>query len=181
MSPVAPWSAHDTQLLFSVSLGLAIIIGLISGFKIVPFFSILIGTFVTGLVAGVPADKLGFNFTEGAGQLLGDAGIIIALGAMLGALLAESGAAGSNRFSIAAARAWCDSAVGDGGRYACYRAAAVFRGGACSNGTDYFCYGPPLREADSDDCDSRSRGTDHVARAVTTASRSVDCCQSPAC
>jgi gluconate:H+ symporter, GntP family len=93
MSPVAPWSAHDTQLLFSVSLGLAIIIGLISGFKIVPFFSILIGTFVTGLVAGVPADKLGFNFTQGAGQLLGDAGIIIALGAMLGALLAESGAA----------------------------------------------------------------------------------------
>jgi gluconate:H+ symporter, GntP family len=59
----------------------------------VPFFSILIGTFVTGLVAGVPADKLGFNFTQGAGQLLGDAGIIIALGAMLGALLAESGAA----------------------------------------------------------------------------------------
>jgi GntP family gluconate:H+ symporter len=93
MSPVAPWSAHDTQLIFSVSLGLAIIVGLISGFKIVPFFSILIGTFVTGLVAGVPADKLGFNFTQGAGQLLGDAGVIIALGAMLGALLAESGAA----------------------------------------------------------------------------------------
>src|ERR1700693_2457884 len=93
MSTGAPWSAHDTQLLFSVSLGLAIIIGLISGFKIVPFFSILIGTFVTGLVAGVPADKLGFNFTQGAGQLLGDAGIIIALGAMLGALLAETGAA----------------------------------------------------------------------------------------
>jgi GntP family gluconate:H+ symporter len=102
MSSVAPWTAHDTQLLFSVSLGLAIIIALISGLKIVPFFSILIGTFVTGLVAGVPADKLGFNFTQGAGHLLGDAGIIIALGAMLGALLTIGAGGGLKQTLIAA-------------------------------------------------------------------------------
>jgi gluconate:H+ symporter, GntP family len=82
---------YATNIFCIVRSSLAIIVGLISGFKIVPFFSILIGTFVTGLVAGVPADKLGFDFTQGAGQLLGDAGIIIALGAMLGALLGWCG------------------------------------------------------------------------------------------
>lgn len=61
------WLAHDTQLIVCCLLAIVAIIVLISVCKLTPFLSILIGTFI--------------------------AGIIIALGAMLGALMAESGAA----------------------------------------------------------------------------------------
>lgn len=87
------WSLQDTDLLVATLLSLVLIVVLISGFKIVPFFAILSGAFTAGLLSGVPIGKVGHLFAEGAGRLLGDAGIIIALGAMLGALLAESGAA----------------------------------------------------------------------------------------
>lgn len=58
-----------------------------------PFLSILIGTFIAGLGAGLPAEAVAKAFSKGAGSILGEAGIIIALGSMLGALMAESGAA----------------------------------------------------------------------------------------
>ncbi len=87
------WSNHDTQLIVATCFSLAAIVVLIGAFRIVPFFSILIGSFVAGLSGGVPLDEFARTFTEGAGHLLGDAGTIIALGAMLGALVAESGAA----------------------------------------------------------------------------------------
>jgi GntP family gluconate:H+ symporter len=87
------WSAHDTRLLLACALGLASIIVLISALKIAPFLSILIGTFVAGFTASLPLEAVASAFSKGAGALLGDIGIIIALGAMLGALMAESGAA----------------------------------------------------------------------------------------
>lgn len=58
-----------------------------------PFLSILVGTFAAGFSAGLPLEAVAEAFSKGAGALLGDFGIIIALGAMLGALMAESGAA----------------------------------------------------------------------------------------
>jgi len=66
---------------------------LISVLKIAPFLSILLGTFLAGASAGLPLEKIASSFSKGAGSLLGEAGIIIALGAMLGALMADSGAA----------------------------------------------------------------------------------------
>jgi len=72
------WVAHDTRL---ISCCLAAIL------------SILIGTFIAGLGAGLPAEAVAKAFSKGAGGILGEAGIIIALGSMLGALMAESGAA----------------------------------------------------------------------------------------
>jgi GntP family gluconate:H+ symporter len=90
---LAAWSSHDTRLLLACALGLASIILLISALKIAPFLSILIGTFVAGFTASLPLEAVAGAFSKGAGALLGDIGIIIALGAMLGALMAESGAA----------------------------------------------------------------------------------------
>ncbi|WP_087046526.1 GntT/GntP/DsdX family permease [Caballeronia ptereochthonis] len=90
---LAPWSAHDTQLLIACALGLAIIIVSISVLKLAPFLSILVGTFAAGFAAHQPLEAIAQAFSKGAGALLGDVGIIIALGAMLGALMAESGAA----------------------------------------------------------------------------------------
>ncbi|WP_321797847.1 gluconate:H+ symporter [Caballeronia sp. J97] len=92
-STLAPCSAHDTQLLIACALGLAIIIVSISLLKLAPFLSILVGTFAAGFSAHQPLEAIAQAFSKGAGALLGDVGIIIALGAMLGALMAESGAA----------------------------------------------------------------------------------------
>ncbi|BCF88413.1 gluconate:H+ symporter [Paraburkholderia largidicola] len=92
-APLSPWSAHDTRLILSCALGLALIIVFISALKLAPFLSILIGTFAAGFTAQLPLETVASSFSKGAGALLGDVGIIIALGAMLGALMADSGAA----------------------------------------------------------------------------------------
>ncbi|PLZ00276.1 gluconate transporter [Burkholderia sp. WAC0059] len=92
-STLAPWSFHDTRLILSCLLGLAVIIAFISVLKLAPFLSILVGTFAAGAAAGLPLGSIAGAFSKGAGGLLGNVGLIIALGAMLGALMAESGAA----------------------------------------------------------------------------------------
>ncbi|TWC74330.1 GntP family gluconate:H+ symporter [Pseudomonas sp. SJZ103] len=89
----AAWMLHDTRLMLCVLLAIASIIVLISATKLPPFLSILIGTFIAGVGAGLPAEEVAKAFSKGAGTILGEAGIIIALGSMLGALMAESGAA----------------------------------------------------------------------------------------
>lgn len=90
---IAAWAAQDTRLLLSVLIALIAIVALISFLKIAPFLSILLGTFIAGTGAGLPLEKIASSFSKGAGSILGEAGIIIALGAMLGALMADSGAA----------------------------------------------------------------------------------------
>jgi len=89
----AAWMIHDTRLIVCCLVAIATIIILISATKLPPFLSILIGTFIAGIGAGLPAEAVAKAFSKGAGGILGEAGIIISLGAMLGALMAESGAA----------------------------------------------------------------------------------------
>lgn len=89
MDPTAlAWVAHDTRLILCCLA--AVLIGIT---RLPPFLAILIGTFIAGLGAGLPAEAVAKAFSKGAGSVLGEAGIIIALGSMLGALLAEAGAA----------------------------------------------------------------------------------------
>ena len=87
------WMSHDTRLIVCCLAAIAVIIVLISATRLPPFLSILIGTFVAGVGAGLPPEDVAKAFGKGAGAILGEAGIIIALGSMLGALMAESGAA----------------------------------------------------------------------------------------
>lgn len=96
MHPVAilaSWVPHDTQLILSCVLGLALIIVAIGWLKLAPFLAILVGTFVAGITAGLAPETIAAAFAKGVGNLLGNIGITIALGAMLGALVAGSGAA----------------------------------------------------------------------------------------
>lgn len=94
MDPAAlAWVAHDTRLIFCCLAAILAIVLLIGVTRLPPFLSILIGTFIAGLGAGLPAEAVAKAFSKGAGSILGEAGIIIALGSMLGALMAESGAA----------------------------------------------------------------------------------------
>jgi gluconate:H+ symporter, GntP family len=90
----APLSdAGDTQLLIAAVLAIAAVVLLIVWAKLHPFLALMLGTAVLGAVAAVaPLDVL-HAFIEGLGTTFGTVGLLIALGAMLGKLLADSGGA----------------------------------------------------------------------------------------
>ncbi|MGA5302701.1 GntP family permease [Nucisporomicrobium flavum] len=86
-------SAGTGQLVLAAVLGIAAVILLIAWAKWHPFLALVVGAAVLGIVAGVaPADTV-TSFTKGVGSTAGSVGLLIALGSMIGALLAESGGA----------------------------------------------------------------------------------------
>ncbi|WP_344138233.1 gluconate:H+ symporter [Saccharopolyspora halophila] len=89
----ATWSAHDARLLTAAVAGIAVIVLLISWAKLHPFLSLALGATTLGVVAGMPFGDLVDTFTEGLGSTVGDVGLLVALGAMLGKLLTDSGGA----------------------------------------------------------------------------------------
>lgn len=76
-----------------VILSLVILIVLISLFKVNAFIAFIISSIFAGIALGIPLDKLPASINNGVGNILGSLTIIIVLGAMLGKLVAESGAA----------------------------------------------------------------------------------------
>jgi Gnt-I system high-affinity gluconate transporter len=66
---------------------------LISWGKVNAFLAFLVVAIITGLLLGIPLDKITGAVQKGIGDTLGSLVIVIALGAMLGKLVAESGAA----------------------------------------------------------------------------------------
>jgi GntP family gluconate:H+ symporter len=90
---VKPWAAHDTRLTLVTVIGIAIIVLLIVVLKMHPFLSLILGSAFVGLAAPVPLAMIVTNFEDGVGSTLKEVGLLIALGAMLGKLLADSGGA----------------------------------------------------------------------------------------
>jgi gluconate:H+ symporter, GntP family len=88
-----PWAVHDTRLLSVAVLGIAIIVLLIVVAKVHPFLALVLGSAFVGLASGVATGKIITNFESGVGSTLQEVGLLIALGAMLGKLLADSGGA----------------------------------------------------------------------------------------
>jgi len=91
----APWDGHDTRLIVVAVIGILLIVGLIVWLKVHPFLSLVLGSAFVGLAAGVSSADVIKNFEDGVGSTLEEVGLLIALGAMLGKLLADSG--GANR------------------------------------------------------------------------------------
>lgn len=89
----AAWTGHDTRLIGATVVAIAVIVVLITKVKLHPFLSLVLGSLVLGLAAGMPVDKLIKSFSSGVGSTVASVGILIALGAMLGKLLADSGGA----------------------------------------------------------------------------------------
>ncbi|MFG1641851.1 gluconate:H+ symporter [Amycolatopsis sp. NPDC049252] len=89
----AAWTGHDTRLIAATVVAIAVIVVLITKVKLHPFLSLVLGSIVLGLAAGMPVDKLLKSFSGGVGSTVASVGILIALGAMLGKLLADSGGA----------------------------------------------------------------------------------------
>nr|WP_202477410.1 gluconate:H+ symporter [Streptomyces sp. SID5470] len=86
-------SAGHAQLGIAVLVGIAVIVLLITKFKLHAFLSLTLGTLVLGAVAGAPLDKAILSFTTGLGTTVAGVGVLIALGAILGKMLADSGGA----------------------------------------------------------------------------------------
>jgi Gnt-I system high-affinity gluconate transporter len=72
---------------------IAILVILITQFKINAFLAFLIISILAGLLLGIEAAKITASIQKGIGDMLGGLVIVIVTGAMLGKLVAESGAA----------------------------------------------------------------------------------------
>ncbi|MFF1422195.1 gluconate:H+ symporter [Streptomyces sp. NPDC058220] len=86
-------SAGNAQLGIAVLAGIAVIVVLISVFKLHAFLALTIGSLALGAFAGAPLDKVIVSFSTGLGSTVAGVGVLIALGAILGKLLADSGGA----------------------------------------------------------------------------------------
>ena len=85
--------AGKSQLVLAAVLGIAAVVVLIAWAKFHPFLALIIGSGVLGLVAGASPGATVTSFTNGLGSTTGSVGLLIALGSMIGALLAQSGGA----------------------------------------------------------------------------------------
>jgi GntP family gluconate:H+ symporter len=87
------WTGHDTRLILVALAGIALVVLMTAVTKIHPFLALLIGGLFVGIAGGVPVDKLLPTTETGVGGVLGNVGVIVALGAMLGKMLVDSGGA----------------------------------------------------------------------------------------
>ena len=86
-------SAGNAQLGIAVLAGIAVIVLLITKFKLHAFLALTIGSLALGVFAGAPLAATIDSFTAGLGKTVAGVGVLIALGAILGKLLADSGGA----------------------------------------------------------------------------------------
>jgi GntP family gluconate:H+ symporter len=92
-------SQHD---IFLLSVALAVIVAVvvaIARFRVHPFPALVIGALLLGLFTGASTDQILKTFRTGFGETLANVGVLLALGAMFGQLLASSG--GAERVSSA--------------------------------------------------------------------------------
>jgi gluconate:H+ symporter, GntP family len=87
------WHLHDTRLLLMALAGIALIVVLIAAFNFHPFLALILGSALVGFGSGIASQDVIANFEAGVGKTLMEVGLLIALGAMLGKLLADSGGA----------------------------------------------------------------------------------------
>jgi len=79
--------------ILSILICLVLLVILVTWAKLNPFVAFLIVSILAGLLLGIPMDKVVASVQKGLGDTLGQLAIIICLGAMLGKLIAVSGAA----------------------------------------------------------------------------------------
>jgi GntP family gluconate:H+ symporter len=85
--------SHETFLLLDAVVTVIGLIVLITKFKFHPFIALIIAAAFLGLTSGMPFGTIIKAFQDGFGGVLGFVGIILALGTMLGKMMAESGGA----------------------------------------------------------------------------------------
>jgi GntP family gluconate:H+ symporter len=86
-------SASTGRLILAALLGIGLIVLLITRFRFHPFLALTLGSLLVGAVAGLPMADTVASFSLGVGTTVAGVGLLIALGAMFGRLLADSGGA----------------------------------------------------------------------------------------
>jgi GntP family gluconate:H+ symporter len=83
----------DARLLLYAFGAVVALIVLIARFKLHPFVALIVVSLVMGVAAGMPPGAAVKAFQDGVGTTLGFIAVVVALGTMLGKMMAESGAA----------------------------------------------------------------------------------------
>lgn len=91
---------HSAFLLVSALLAVIGLILLIVVFKLNPFIALFIASLSLAVVAGMPPSAVIHSFEAGVGGTLGHIAIIVALGTMLGKMMAESGGADQIAYTL---------------------------------------------------------------------------------
>ncbi|APR36947.1 GntP family permease [Paraburkholderia sp. SOS3] len=86
-------AVHGSMLLVYGVIAIALLILMITRFKVYPFLVLIIVSLLLGLAAGMPAGSIVKSFETGNGNTLGHIAIVVGLGTMLGKMMAESGGA----------------------------------------------------------------------------------------
>lgn len=79
--------------LIAVVIGVIILLILIMLFKLNTFIALIITSMLTGILLGMPLDKIVETIEKGMGDTLGHIAIIFGLGSILGKLLSDGGGA----------------------------------------------------------------------------------------
>jgi GntP family gluconate:H+ symporter len=86
-------AASTPQLVVAAVAGIAVIIALIVWLKMHPFLALVLGSGVLAVVAGIGLTDTFTSFSTGLGTTVAGVGVLIALGAIIGKLLIDSGGA----------------------------------------------------------------------------------------
>lgn len=86
-------AVSDTRLIVAAVIGIAVIVLLIVWLKLHPFLALMLGAGVLAVAAGLPYVDAFTSFTAGLGTTVAGVGILIALGAIIGKMLIDSGGA----------------------------------------------------------------------------------------
>lgn len=91
--PATSASAGGQLLLVYALLAIIALVILIARYKVNPFIALVLVSLAMGVAAGMPLPTIVTSFQNGVGGVLGFIAVVVALGTMLGKLLAESGGA----------------------------------------------------------------------------------------
>lgn len=89
----APSPDNSVFLLACAAGAVLLLLLLIARFRLHPALALFVAALALGVVSGMPLRQVPLSFTTGVGNLMGHIAIILALGAVLGRLLASSGGA----------------------------------------------------------------------------------------
>jgi GntP family gluconate:H+ symporter len=86
-------TGHDVRLVVAALAGIAVLVLLVTLLKLHPMLSLTVGALVVGAVAGENLNDTVTSFSTGVGTTVASVGVLIALGAIVGRLLVDSGGA----------------------------------------------------------------------------------------
>jgi GntP family gluconate:H+ symporter len=90
---IALAAVSGARLIPAALVGIALLVLLITRFRVHPFLGLTISSLVVAVIAGLPVDQAIASFSKGFGDTAAGVGTLVALGAMFGKLLADSGGA----------------------------------------------------------------------------------------